>query len=264
MIAPAIRAEIEAAGDYGVLEPTARLAIFQRIGERLRGIHGFGFRVRATFGDQAILANWAGVLAWWMEAPGAQVPAPNMLRSWQRFVADNLEFRLGVAMGAVVAEAWAAGAPDHLQTPTLETWSATTNLPWFGFWCRELLRWGTLEPFVAFALSQGLARTREESALRRPEFKAWLVESVVEPGRDDLIDPKHFLAWERSLPRLAAADGAATSGPCVLTGTDGRRGRYGVLPITGANGVTWIDAGGFLSCALWTCSRRRARGTLPA
>ena len=50
--------------------------------------------------------------------------------------------------------------------PTLETWRATTGLPWIGFWFRELLRWGTLDPLVAFALAQGLARTRDERVSR--------------------------------------------------------------------------------------------------
>ena len=63
--------------------------------------------------------------------------------------------------------------------PTLETWRATTGLPWIGFWFRELLRWGTLDPLVAFALAQGLARTRDEAALLRPEFEAWLAAKVL-------------------------------------------------------------------------------------
>jgi len=215
-VAAAIRAQIEDASNYGVVGPADRQAVFERIGALLLGQGGFGFRVRPTPGDQALLAGWIGLLAWWMQAPSAPRPDPGALRSWQRFVSDNLEFRLGVAVGAVVAQAWSQGAPNHLQPPTLETWRATTNLPWFGFWCRELLRWRTLDPFVAFALSQGLARTREAAALRRPEFEAWLAATIATPAPDDLIDPRHFLGWERTLPPSQAIEDGATVGPVIL------------------------------------------------
>lgn len=59
----------------------------------------------------------------------------------------------------------------------------TTRLPWFGFWIRELLKWGTLDPFVAFCLAQGLANTRDGAAARRPSFEDWLAWQDEEVGR---------------------------------------------------------------------------------
>ena len=101
-------------------------------------------------------------------------------------------------MGAAVAQAWNANA-GALETPSLQTWRATTNLPWAAFWFRELLRWGTLDPFVAFALSQGLAQTREAAAARRAEFEVWLAAQAAGLEAETLIDPQWFLAWQRSL-----------------------------------------------------------------
>lgn len=75
-------------------------------------------------------------------------------------MADNLEFRLG----AVVAQAWSGGAVDAFAVPTLADWKETTGMPWFGFWARELLRWGTHDPLVAFALPRDLAQSREAAA----------------------------------------------------------------------------------------------------
>src|SRR3546814_486668 len=175
-----------------------------------------------------------------MQLTGAVAPDAERLRAWQRFVTENVEFRLGVAVGAAVAQAWGQNAGD-LDTPTLETWRATSGLPWIGFWFRELLRWGTLDPFVAFALAQGLARTREEAAIRRPEFEGWLVREGFDPDPETLIDPQRFLAWHRSLDAQRAAAEAVRGSMAELTMVDGRRGSYDVRPIVHADGIHWID-----------------------
>jgi hypothetical protein len=244
LVAPQLINELVAATDYGSSSPEARFQLFYRLGERVRAEPGVGFRVRATMGDQAVLASWNGVLGWWLQRLGAVPPPPDQLRNWQRFVTDNLEFRLGVAVGAAVAQAWGQNAAG-LQTPTLETWRATTGLPWLGFWFRELLKWGTLDPFVAFCLAQGLARTREEAATQRNSFGAWLVSGGLEPTAEDLIDPRHYLAWQRSLPRQVEAAEGARASAANLTGADGRRGTYDVRPIPREGFVDWIDAAGY-------------------
>jgi hypothetical protein len=78
-------------------------------------------------------------------------------------------------------------------TPALSTWRATARLPWFGFWARELLRWGTLDPFIAFCLAQGLAQTREIASTLRPAFDTFLTAVLPNPITDDFIDPQQFL-----------------------------------------------------------------------
>src|SRR3546814_14499792 len=108
---------------------------------------------------------------------------------------------LGVAVGAVVAKAWSDGGRDAATRPTLGEWKQTAGLPWFGFWARELLRWGTHDPFVAFCLSQGLAQTREAAAQRRPAFETWLDDEIDDVVAEDRIDPQHFQQWQTSLAR---------------------------------------------------------------
>lgn len=133
-----------------------------------------------------------------------------------------------------------------MAVPTLEAWRATTGLPWFGFWARELLRWGTLDPFVAFALAQGLARTRNEAAERRPEFEGWLNEEYVALEADDMIDPQLFLKWQLSLQQSNAAEDVENEAEiAALTGADGRLTRYGVVPFRQGDTIHWIDAAGY-------------------
>lgn len=244
-IAPAIGDLLAAAIDYGTEIPEQRLARFEALGELLKDDRGFGFRVRDTVGDREILEAWTDVLSWWMRAPGGEAPEAGNLRARQRFVADNLEFRLGVAIGAVVAQKWTAGAGDPLAVPSLAEWKATTGLPWFGFWARELLRWGTLDPFVAFALAQGRAKTREDAEALRLVFEQWLGKEIEAPSSEDLIDPQQFLAWERSLPIRERERVEAVPEEAELTGTAGAMKRYNVLPMAGEDQVIWLDASGY-------------------
>lgn len=244
-VADQIRAILAAATGYGDLEAEARIDIFEAIGNLLEGDKGFGFRVRATVGDQALLDQWNDVLGWWMKEPGAKGPDAEHLRAWQRFVSDNLEFRLGVALGAVVARAWSEGAPDKSTTPTLAEWKETSGLPWLGFWARELLRWGTHDPLVAFCLSQGLARTRDAATERRREFNVWLQTELDDPQAEDRIDPQLFQRWRQSLPLREASAGPPDNFDAQLTGTDGRRQRYAVMPARQGDVTHWLDPAGF-------------------
>ncbi|QEW21730.1 ski2-like helicase [Marinibacterium anthonyi] len=245
LLAPTIIAELQGAFQYGADDADTRFQLFRRLAMQLRDEAGIGFKVRNTAGDQAVLADWEGVMGWWMLRPGAISPEPGRLRAWQRFVTENLEFRLGVAVGAAVAQLWGQNAGD-LETPTLETWRETTGLPWIGFWFRELLRWGTLDPFVAFALAQGLAATREEADALRPQFDAWLAGSDFPLAPEALIDPQHFLAWQRA----RVADDrpiveAVSSSAAELTSVNGRRATYDVRPIIGNGGIDWLDPAGY-------------------
>lgn len=234
--------------DYATLPPEARLAFFGEIGDLLLADRGFGFSIRDTETDKAIFANWKGLLSWWFAVDGAIAPDPKKLRACQRFVNDNLEFRLGVAVGAVVSKAWNDGAGSTLTVPSLEDWKETTGLPWIAFWARELLRWGTHDPFIAFCLSQGLSGTREEAGALRKDFEVWLSEklgqSTTDP--DSLIDPKFFQAWRSSRPIQDNKVKPRLRVNALLIGTEGQRERYDVLPIILTNTVKWIDPAGYL------------------
>lgn len=239
-----LREALRNATVYGTASAAERFQVLASLAEPLVNDTGFGFRVRQTVTDTALLRDWRDVLSWWVQA-GAAGPDPTMLRSWQRFVSDNIDFRLGVGVGAVVANAWADGTADPLSVPSLDAWRQTTGFPWFAFWARELLRWGTMEPFVAFALAQGLVNTREDGTARKSEFDDWLRNNRADIEPDDWIDPQLFLRWQNSLPRPAAAAQASRSIAARLTGASGEASPYAVVPLIRRGQVYWMDAAGY-------------------
>lgn len=245
-VAATIRNRLGATGGYGTLPNDERLAVFIQLGEMVADDGGYGFSVRDTEMGRTLYANWHNVLAWWMGMPDEKGPAPQDLRAWQTFVSDNLDFRLGVAVGAVVAHAWSEGEHHPLGPPTLDTWKDVTGLPWFAFWTKELLRWGTLDPFVAFALSLGLARSRPAAAELRSEYVNWLVgELDRDPSGEDQIDPRNLLKWSRARKAPKVATSAWRPIDVELSGTDGGAGRYSVVPVKSKSWIRWLDAAGY-------------------
>jgi hypothetical protein len=240
-----IKEILAGAGRYGILSAQERCNVFTELANLISEDRGFGFCVREAAIAQNVLANWQDVLNWWLHDPDAVGPQADKLREWQRFVSENLEFRLGVAVGAAVVRVWSDGADDHLAIPSLEEWKKTTGLPWFGFWVRELLRWGTHDPFVAFALAQGIAKTRSAAANKKPEFQEWLESEYEEIDADDWIDPQLFLQWQMSLSRRERTNTEEIGYQAHLTGTDGLLGQYTVIPVYNDGVLAWLDPAGY-------------------
>jgi hypothetical protein len=242
-ISPAILAQLRDAAHYGRQTAEQRFNLFWQVGELVREGRGFGFTSRNAT-EYGLIGRWHEVAGWWLQRPGAPAPLSTDLRRWQGFVANNLEYRLGVAAGAAMAEAWNANAAP-LAVPSLEAWRSTTDLPWIGFWFRELIRWGTMDPFVAFALAQGLVGTREEGQALRGEFDIWLLSRGKPIADEDLIDPQLFMDWNRSRPQPQPAAALSWTVAAVLNDVEGTRNSYPVRPIPTDGGVIWIDPAGF-------------------
>ncbi len=245
IVVPDLLDVIREADDYGVMDESAQLEVFKSLIELVKDDPGFGFKFGTSVIDQHLRSNWTDVLAWWMNSLFAPSPEPLHLRKWQRFVAENLEFRLGTAIGAAIAGAWNDGTDDPTEIPSLAQWKETTELPWIGFWARELLRWGTLDPFVAFVMSQGLAGTRAAAEEKRPGFNSWATDNGLDDA-EDLIDPQNFQAWQRDELNERTTISRVTPLSCEITGTNGRRGRYAVVPVRDAeNNYLWLDPAGY-------------------
>jgi len=246
-IAPRISQILTSAKSYGLQNSSEQLAYFVELVKLLESDRGFGLRGRDTVRDHELLADWKEPLSWWLNVPSAPKPSPENLRTWQRFVGENFEFRLGTAVGAVVGRMWSNGTDDPLSVPSLAKWRQTTGMPWFGFWAKELLRWGTLDPFVAFALAQGIAGTRSAAQQRRNEFEEWQNINGGITDAEDLIDPQNFIAWAASLQQPESPKKVKRRGLDIkLANGAGASPEYVALPIVKTDSVMWIDPSGYL------------------
>lgn len=79
----------------------------------------------------------------------------------------------------------------------------------------------------------------------RAQYTAWLDVQLIVCDGEDQIDPSNLLAWSKTLRTNATAAPGRMSIPATLSGTDGRAGRYAVIPIRSGNRVRWLDASGF-------------------
>lgn len=237
---------LQQAEGYGALSDDERIALFDSLGDVVAADGGYGFEVKDTVTSQRLFDNWRNVLRWWMNVAGSAAPPVNNLRDWQTFVSENFEFRLGVAVGASVAKIWTEKRADPFETPTLQTWKNVSELPWFAFWAKELLRWGTLDPFVAFVLSQGIAKSRPEAADLRPAFMDWLTQNPSEQAQGEaIIDPQNYLKWSKTLQSDAPAAPTAREAEGRFFGARGRPEGYPVVLSRTDKFVSWMDAAGY-------------------
>ncbi|WP_221164871.1 hypothetical protein [Rhizobium sp. NLR22b] len=94
-------------------------------------------------------------------------------------------------------------------------------------------------------LSLGIAKTRPEAEAMRSQYIAWLDDELILWDGEDQIDPNNLLAWSKTL--RVQQDDAPRRAPieAALSGTDGRAGRYAVIPVRSGQRIRWLDASGF-------------------
>lgn len=203
----------------------------------------FGFSSRSS---QIPVSFWPHILAWWLCVPNSEPPSPTNLKDWLEFCSSNFEFKFGAAIGATITDIWTE-CSEPGEVPSLKNWEDVMGLPWIGFWIRELLRWGTLDPFIAYMLSRGHADSRKEAKLLKTEYEKWYTDQEESDDVNNLISPIKFREWEKhhfsqveSLKRLSKT--WATH--IVLDGKIPRKLR--VFPSQDQKQVIWFDAAGYL------------------
>lgn len=198
-------------------------------------------RMRKPFED------WEKLLRWWLfKSSLRKQPKPKELGPWFAFVSQNFIYRgnwgLGSLIGVLMDQGDAAGPVDPL---TMDDWPRS-GLPWIGFWLKELINWGTLDPVAAFLLARGNARDRAQAEAEAHEYYAQLDD---ETAPNDKIDPRRIRDWveARRLPQPVrrASSEIVLDVHLERLARDYVVGQLSVLPLSTDEGLSWIDPAGY-------------------
>ncbi|MCQ4231953.1 DEAD/DEAH box helicase [Pseudomonas stutzeri] len=198
-------------------------------------------RMRKPFED------WEMLLRWWLfKTTLKKQPKPKELGPWFAFVSDNFIYRgnwgLGSLIGVLMDQGDAAGPVDAL---TMDDWPRS-GLPWIGFWLKELVNWGTLDPVAAFLLARGNARDRTQA---EAEAQFYYAQLDADTAPNEKLDPRRIRDWVKtrqpSVPMQTASREIAYDVRLERPAQDYLARQLSVLPIATADRLSWIDPAGY-------------------
>lgn len=207
------------------------------------------FRISTKLGrKRKPFTDWENLLRWWLLKRSLKTqPKPKELGTWFAFVSDNFIYRgnwgLGSLVGVLMDQGDAAGPVDAL---SMDDWPRS-GLPWIGFWLKELVNWGTLDPVAAFLLARGNARDRTQAEADAKDYYAQLEDDI--PANDKL-DPRRVRDWLEA--KRPPAPSRQTSRDIALDVRLERPARdylshqLSVLPLASDDGLSWIDPAGYV------------------
>lgn len=206
------------------------------------------FRISTKLGRmRKPFTDWEKLLRWWLfKRSLKKQPAPKDLAPWFAFVSENFIYRgnwgLGSLVGVLMDQGDAAGPVDAL---TMDDWPRS-GLPWIGFWLKELVNWGTLDPVAAFLLARGNARDRTQAEADAKDYYAQLEGEV---SANDKLDPRRIRDWVEA--RRTTAPPRPTYQDIELDVRLERPERdylsreLSVFPLESDDGLSWIDPAGY-------------------
>jgi len=241
-----IRTFLLSGSDYADRPPEDKFQFVRSVIEMLGEVPAF--RISTKLGRKKDFTEWEKLLRWWLfKGSIKKQPKAKELSPWFAFVADNFIYRcnwgLGSLVGVLMDKGDATGPVDAL---SMDDWPRS-GLPWIGFWLKELVNWGTLDPVAAFLLARGNAidRTRAEG-----DAKAYYAQLDDADDPNDKLDPRRIREWvearnppaaARQVSRNLALDATLTRNPGEYLAS-----QLSVFPLAGGDVLSWIDPAGYV------------------
>lgn len=205
------------------------------------------FAIETKLGRKKNFDDWPMLLRWWLaKSTLARQPRPNEVTNWYAFVANNFIYRGTWGLGSVIGlllDTTDDGQP--IRALEIADWPMS-GLPWIGFWLKELISWGTLDPVAAFLLARGDAVDRPQAEL---DAKAYYEGRPAGEDANAILDPRTIRAWvDARQPVRAVRPGTATLAievECARPVEAYRQQRLVVLPLVEANAIVWLDPAGY-------------------
>ena len=221
-----------------------KLEFIQKLVDIIRAHPRFGGDDIVGRGNNA--PSWSEVLEWWLNPNECRrSPGPKKVSDWYYFVYSNFDYRFNWGLSSVLSIAFDDAIEDKTKPLTLEDWPLS-NLPWIGFWIKELIVWGTLEPVAAFLMSKRYAWTRKEAEDIAEDY-------YKENNSDDpneLLNPSTIRDWcKKRFPRKRGAVGqqgkVRYSAELLRDFSNQDKKEWRVIPVTLENDLVWTDLAGF-------------------
>jgi hypothetical protein len=241
-----IRTILSSGTDYAERSPESQFEFVRAVIEKLGEVPAF--RISTKFGrSKKPFTDWEKLLRWWLcKTSLKKQPKAKELGPWFAFVADNFIYRgnwgLGSLIGVMMDKGDATGPVDAL---SMDDWPRS-GLPWIGFWLKELVNWGTLDPVAAFLLARGDAIDRSQAELDAKDYYAQL-DDVADPN--DKLDPRRIRDWvqERRIPEPVAevSRNIALEVNLARPASQYLTRRLSVFPLASGDTLSWIDPAGY-------------------
>lgn len=257
-----LRTTLQAGSDYADRTPEQQFQFVRGVIAVLGEVPAF--RISTKLGRKKTpFSDWDKLLRWWLfRVSLKKQPQPKDLGPWFAFVADNFIYRgnwgLGSLIGVLLDQGDAAGPIDAL---TMDDWPRS-GLPWIGFWLKELVNWGTLDPVAAFLLARGNARDRTKAEEDARDYYAQFDEET-EPN--DKLDPRRIRDWvavrREMVPSRLVPSGMALDVQLERPTHDYLMRQLSVFPLVSGDTLRWIDPAGY---AVAYCHRPSEWDDLPS
>lgn len=243
--AEAIRVKLALGADYARWPVEQQFAFIRDVLAFLSEIPVFA--IETKLGRKKNFDDWPMLLRWWLaKSTLARQPRPNEVTNWYAFVANNFIYRGTWGLGSVIGlllDTTDDGQP--IRALEIADWPMS-GLPWIGFWLKELISWGTLDPVAAFLLARGDAVDRLQAEF---DAKAYYEGRPASEDANALLDPRTIRAWvEERKPARVARLGITTIAievECVRPVEAYRQQRLVVLPLIEADAIVWLDPAGY-------------------
>lgn len=205
------------------------------------------FNIPSTYGRGKTPTTKSDILKWWLNPKEVEVtPNQKQVSKWIKFIKNNFEYKFNWGLGTVLGLILDDLNEGELKETKIEEWPKT-NLPWIVFWLKDLINWGTLDPVVAFLLSEGKMLTRSKATEIAKEYYIVNEKTPIE----EKLNPMKIKMWaekfiNNDLQQSESSNINNIKVELIRDFTNSKNTKWRVLPIHFNKSISWIDPAGYV------------------
>lgn len=205
------------------------------------------FNIPSTEGRGKTPPTKGDILRWWLNPQEVEItPDQKQVSRWIKFIKNNFEYKFNWGLGTVLGLILDDLNDGELKETKIEEWPKT-ELPWIVFWLKDLINWGTLDPVVAFLLSEGKALTRSKAIEIAKEYYVVNEETSI----SEKLNPLKIKSWANKFT-IKSSDQFRKSNlnnidvELLREFNNSKKSKWRVIPIRYDKSISWIDSAGYV------------------